>query len=69
MIAPISRSEQPALSVAMRHARRLVACTLLSEPSRPPEDAPPVAAWRAWVFAAWVALVTAVYAASMAGLW
>ena len=52
----------------MHRARRLVASQLLSDGPDPSDNAPSVSRWRAWLFAAWVAVVVAVYLATMAGL-
>jgi len=66
MIAPLRQTEPPAESSSLRAARRLVARTLLTEPS-PRCDAAPVAAWRAWSFVAWIATVIAACAAHLLG--
>ena len=68
MIAPIQQTDDPPRSHGMLRAHRLVASTLLKEPRYPADDAPPVPAWRAWLFTAWVVVATAVYAAYMIGL-
>jgi hypothetical protein len=45
-----------------------VASTFLDPRSEPGENAPPVAAWKAWAFAGWVVAVAVVYFATMLGL-
>jgi len=70
MIAPLPQTG-PEKSAAGRHvraARRLVASTFLPEQPRATDSAPSIPAWRAWLFAAWVLVVTAVYFAGMLGL-
>lgn len=68
MIAPIQRTKDPPGSPEMRRAHRLVASTLLKKQRYPADDAPPVPAWRAWLFTAWVVTATAAYLAYMVGL-
>ena len=68
MIAPIQSTEKPPRSTRMRRAHRLVVSTLLTGKTSRTDGAPDVVAWRAWLFAAWVAAVTAAYAAYMSGL-
>ena len=68
MIAPIRQSKAPPKTRMMQHARHLVAATLLRRRSGPAEAVPPVPAWRAWLFAAWVVVVTGVYFAHMLGV-
>ena len=68
MIAPIKRSTTPTRSRGIRHARQLVASTLLTQPTRRRDRALPVPAWRAWLFTAWIVVATASYLAHMAGL-
>jgi len=69
MIAPLGRtdSERAKRRRRLHGAHRLVASVLLAHASEPTENAPPVAAWRAWLFAGWVLLVTGVYSAAMLG--
>ncbi len=45
---------------AWRHARRAVAAALLGNPADE-LSAPPVSAWRAWLFVAWLLAVTIGY--------
>ncbi len=68
MIARIQEAEDPAPSPALRRARRKVASSFLERQSYPADDGPPVPIWQAWLFAAWVVVVTVAYAAAMAGL-
>ncbi len=49
-------------------ARRVVASAFYPLEGEPAEPAPPVRAWQAWLFAAWVVIVTGVYFATMLGL-
>jgi nitroreductase len=70
MIAPLGQTERETVQTR-RHlwrARRLVASMFLEHEPAPRDNAPPVAAWQAWVFAGWVVLVTGVYFATMVGL-
>jgi hypothetical protein len=70
MIAPL-RLPEPHTSEQrrrLRKARRVVAAAFLEPRSESGDGAPRIAGWRAWLFAAWVAVVTGVYMASMIGL-
>ena len=69
MIAPI-RLDDPETTETrrMRQARHLVASSLLAERRESVVDAPPVPRARAWLFSAWVVVVTVVYFAHLAGL-
>ena len=69
MIAPLPQTgpERSPVHRHVRAARRLVASTFLPAPARAADDAPSIPVWRAWLFAAWVLVVTAVYFASMLG--
>ena len=53
----------------LRRARRIVASTFFARDPQPADTAPPISAWRAWLFAGWVVLVTSAYFARMLGLW
>jgi hypothetical protein len=53
----------------LRRARRIVASTFFARHPHPADTARPISAPRAWLFAAWVALVTGAYFARMLGLW
>lgn len=72
MIAPfreadVREAREPA-SEEMVRARRLVATVIMPpEPQAP--IAPPIPGWKAWLIAGWMALVTAAFAARMAGFW
>jgi hypothetical protein len=68
MVAPIQHKDKPAPSSAMRRAHRLVASTLLSQ-APAADGAPRVAAWKAWLFAAWVVVIAAAYVAHVARIW
>jgi len=52
----------------LHRARHVVASTFFRHDSESMERVPPISAWRAWLFAGWVVLVTAVYLATMLGL-
>ena len=69
MIAPLDQMERKTseLHRHLRRARRLVASTFFSRKPAPTDDAPPVPAWQAWLFAAWAVFVTALYFATMLG--
>ena len=67
MIAPIREPETAEMSPTVRRARRIVG-SLLPDRSESTAEAPPVSTWKAWLFAAWVAVVICVYFAFMAGL-
>lgn len=70
MIAPLREPPDSSPDVQnepLRIARRLVAAALL-----PRDDernrAPRIAAWKAWLFAAWLALTAIAYGLSMLGI-
>ena len=69
MIAPLDQMDpkRAELRRRLRRARRLVAARFFHHDADPSDNAPPVPAWQAWVFAAWVVIVTAVYFATMLG--
>lgn len=67
MIAPIRQPETAKMSPTVRRARRIVG-SLLSDGSDSTAENPPLSAWKAWLFAAWVAVVICAYFAFMAGL-
>jgi hypothetical protein len=71
MIAPLNETgpQSPSARRHFRAARRVVASTFLSAASGPGDGAPSIPAWRAWLFAGWVLVVTAAYFAGMLGLW
>ena len=52
MIAPIRLPEAPVRSPAMHRAHRMLATALLRPAAR--DDAPPVTAWKAWLFTGWL---------------
>ncbi len=59
MIAPL-RQTDPATGEfrrRLREARLAIVETFWGPPGHQPADVPPVAPWRAWLFAAWVAIV------------
>ena len=70
MIAPLGQgnTETVELRGRLSRARRLVASTFFQHHSEPSENAPPIPAWRAWIFAGWVVIVTGVYFATMLGV-
>jgi hypothetical protein len=65
MIAPLKTDKKPPTSRRLVTARAMIAAMFLSQCEAP---VPPVAAWKAWLFMAWVGLTLVVYALSMAGL-
>lgn len=67
MIAPIHQPETAQMSPTVRRARRIVG-SLLSDESDSTAGNPPLSAWKAWLFAAWVAVVICAYFAFMAGV-
>jgi hypothetical protein len=70
MIAPLPGSQPPQLdeSRPLEEARRWIASTFLRNRSSQDDHAAPVRPWKAWLFTAWVLIVTAVYFAGMFGL-
>ena len=67
MIAPL-RLPEPHTSEQGRRlheAHQVVAAALLDPQPEPSDKAPPIPAWRAWLYVAWVVVVTGVYFASM----
>jgi hypothetical protein len=69
MIAPASQTDGRPPSRGLRYARRLVASTLLRRRLPGWGNSAKIAAWKAWLFTAWVVVVTAVYGAYMLGWW
>lgn len=71
MIAPLQEEEKeaPVRSPALRRAHLLLAATFFRTPSHSAETSPAIPAWKAWIFAAWVVIVVALYFAAMAGWW
>ena len=70
MIAPL-RLPEPHTSRRSRRlheAHHVVAAALLDPQPESSEKIRRIPAWRAWLFVAWVAVVTGVYFASMIGL-
>lgn len=70
MIAPLREPELETVRSRrrLRHLHVLLAATLLPER----QTAVPggrIAAWKAWLFAGWVATAMMAYAASMLGVW
>lgn len=63
MIAPLRTKKKPPTSPRLQAARAAIAAMFL--PNEAP--APPIAAWKAWLFVAWISLTLAAYALSMAG--
>jgi hypothetical protein len=68
VIAPIRGSEQDPPSTGLQRARRAVAAMLLHSHQDRFDQPPAVAAWKAWLFALWLAVVLAAYAWSMLGM-
>ena len=68
MIAPLRQTEPEPPSGGLQRARRAVATLLfLRDRERAPEP-PTWPNWKAWLFAAWIALVLSTYAAAMLNL-
>lgn len=67
MIAPlqIDPKHGPDGSPKLRAARATIAAMLLRDAGPP---APRIAAWKAWLFAAWVSITVTAYAISMSGM-
>lgn len=67
MIAPIHMPDPwaPEKVRVLRKARRIVAAMLFGPPTPTTAEPPPLAAWKGWLFAAWVVGVTAVYVWAM----
>ena len=67
MIAPLQTEadDSPAASGRWVTARAAVAAIFIHDAQAP---APPIAAWKAWLFVGWVAFVTVAYALLMSGL-
>ena len=70
MIAPLRRASTETIELRgrLRRARRVVASAFFNRDRKPPENAPPISAWRAWLFAGWVVIVTGAYFAATLGL-
>jgi len=70
MIAPLGRMDPETTRTRrrLRLARRLVASAFFPYDADPTGNAPPIPAWRAWLFTAWVVIVTGLYFATMLGL-
>ncbi len=64
MIAPIKETDEPRTSQGLQRAHRLVAATFLKK-GPAARNAPPVPAWQAWLFTAWVATVLVAFAGHM----
>jgi hypothetical protein len=58
MIAFIRPPEETARPSRLRHVHRLLAATLLPTRSEGADSAPPVDAWKAWLFIGWLAVVS-----------
>ena len=66
MIAPLPTKPERNAPRRLASARAMVAAIFLPSSEAP---APPIAAWKAWLFIAWVGVTLAAYALSMLGLW
>ena len=70
MIAPLrgpsQRKSGRSRNERLEIARRIVAATLL--PRAGEDRGTQVAAWRAWLFAGWMAITAIIYGLSMAGM-
>ena len=69
MIAPLDQMDPKTAELRrrLRKARRLIAARFLRHDADPTDEAPPISAWQAWAFVAWILIVTAVYFATMLG--
>jgi hypothetical protein len=63
MIAPLQTKHGSKPSRRLVTARAMVAAIFLPSSEAP---APPIAAWKAWLFIAWIGLTLVTYAVSMA---
>ena len=70
MIAPLHQIDPETAKTRrrLREAYRVVTSAFLPRRTRPTDNGPPISAWRAWLFAGWVIVVTTAYFASMLGL-
>jgi hypothetical protein len=68
LIAPLRQTEPDPPSTGLQRARRAVATLLFESDRRRPTEPPTWPRWKAWAFAAWIALLLAAYAASMLNL-
>ena len=59
MIAFIRPPEQSSRSSGLQRARGLLATTLLPHESRHSDSTPPIARWKAWLFAGWLVAIAA----------
>lgn len=64
MIAPLRTEKKTRTSRRLSAAHAMIAAMFLKSQETPP----PIAAWKAWLFMAWVVLTAIAYALSMAGL-
>jgi hypothetical protein len=71
MIAPLDQMDTASIEKRrlFHRARRMIAHALLPASVGREVRAPRISAWRAWLFAAWVVTVTAVYFVRMLGAW
>jgi len=56
-----TENENAASTPRMRRAHRMVASRFLTQDAEPHGSPPLVAAWRSWLFAAWVVVVASTY--------
>lgn len=61
MIAPLRDTTVSPSKRKLLRARMAVASALL--PARKPATAPPLAAWKAWLWTAWIVLIAALFVA------
>jgi hypothetical protein len=67
MIAPNRQTEETAPLHGMHRARHMVARMLLERSRAERREPGQVAAWKGWLWAGWVAVVGAAYAAHVVG--
>ena len=57
----LTENENAVSTPRMRRAHRMVATRFLTQDAEPHGNPPPVAAWRSWLFVAWVVVVASTY--------
>ena len=69
-IAPTTQADRESAEThrCLERARYYIASTLLRRRAEQADHVPPVRAWQAWLFAAWVVTVAGIHVATMLGL-